>query len=80
MRIAVAATGDSLDERVCKQFARCHCFLIVDPETSRFDAFCHPAHALADNARRAMAQKLAGRNVDVALSKSSNRSADGSRS
>ena len=67
MTIAVAATGESLDARVCRQLARCHCFLIVDLETLRFDAFCHAAHALTDGARRTIAEELADRDVDVVL-------------
>lgn len=67
MTIAVAATGESLDARVCRQLARCHCFLILDPETLRFDAFCRPAHALTDGARRTIAEELADRDVDVVL-------------
>ena len=67
MTIAIAATGESLDARVCRQLARCHCFLIADPETLRFDAFCHGAHALAGGARRTIAEELADRGVDVVL-------------
>jgi predicted Fe-Mo cluster-binding NifX family protein len=67
MTIAVAATGESLDARVCRQLARCHCFLIVDLETLRFDAFCRPTHALAGSARRTIAEQLADRNVDAVL-------------
>ena len=67
MTIAVAATGETLDAKVCKQLARCRCFLIVDPETLRFDAFCRPAHALAGSARRTIARELADRDVDVVL-------------
>ena len=67
MTIAVAATSESLDARVCRQFARCHCFLIVDLDTLRCDAFCRRAHALAGSARRAIAEELADHDVDVVL-------------
>lgn len=67
MTIAVAATSESPDARVCKQFARCHCFLIVDSETLQCEAFCRGALALTGSARRAIAEELADRNVDVVL-------------
>ena len=67
MTIAVAATSESLDARVCKQFARCHCFIIVDSERSRCDAYCRHAHALAGSARQAIAEELGARGVDVVL-------------
>ena len=35
MTIAVAATGPSLTDRICQQFAWCHCFVLVDKETGQ---------------------------------------------
>jgi predicted Fe-Mo cluster-binding NifX family protein len=67
MTIAVAATGESLDARVCRQLARCHCFLIVDLETLRIDAFCRPTHAHPGSARRTIAEELSDRDADVVL-------------
>jgi predicted Fe-Mo cluster-binding NifX family protein len=35
MTIAVAATGPSATDRICRQFAWCHCFVLVDEETGQ---------------------------------------------
>ena len=38
MRIAISATGSTLDAEVDPRFGRCQHFIIVDPETMEFEA------------------------------------------
>ena len=38
MKIAILATGPSLDAEVDPRFGRCQHFIIVDPETMQFEA------------------------------------------
>jgi len=38
MKIAVSATGLTLDAEVDPRFGRCQYFVIVDPETMEFEA------------------------------------------
>jgi len=38
MRIAISATGPTLDAEVDPRFGRCQYFIIVDPETMEFEA------------------------------------------
>ena len=36
MTIAVAATGPSPTDRICRQFAWCHGFVLIDEETGQY--------------------------------------------
>ena len=38
MRVAISATGPTLDADVGPRFGRCQYFIIVDPETMEFEA------------------------------------------
>ena len=38
MKIAISATGTTLDAEVDPRFGRCQYFIIVDPETMQFEA------------------------------------------
>jgi predicted Fe-Mo cluster-binding NifX family protein len=67
MKIAVAATGGSLDAQVAEQFGRCRFFLIVDSESDRFEAFSNPASGMAGGAGPAAAQEMARRGAQVVL-------------
>lgn len=67
MKIAVAATGESLDAEVCEQFGRCPYFVIVDSETMDFEAFSNPASQMAGGAGPAAVQEIVSRGVQVAL-------------
>jgi predicted Fe-Mo cluster-binding NifX family protein len=67
MKIAVAATGGTLDAQVAEQFGRCQYFLIVDSDTLRFEAFSNPASGMAGGAGPAAVQEIANRNAEVVL-------------
>jgi predicted Fe-Mo cluster-binding NifX family protein len=60
MRIAISASGRSLDAEVDPRFGRCQYFIIADPETMEFEA--------ADNSS-AMASGGAGISAAQAISK-----------
>jgi len=67
MKIAVAATGGSLEAEVSAQFGRCAYFLIVDSDTMHFEAFSNPAAGMAGGAGPAAAREIANRNAEVVL-------------
>lgn len=67
MKIAVAATGGSLDAQVSEVFGRCPYFLIVDSETMKFEAFSNPAEGMPGGAGPAAAQEMSKRGAEVLL-------------
>lgn len=67
MRIAVAATGESLDSAVCDRFGRCPFFLIVESDAMTFEAILNPASTVIGGAGPAAVQGLASRGVEVAI-------------
>ena len=42
MKIAISATGPTLDAEVDPRFGRCQYFIIADPETMEFEAIDTP--------------------------------------
>lgn len=50
MKIAVTATGPSLDSQVEARFGRCAYFLIIDTETMLFEGIENPNIALGGGA------------------------------
>ena len=67
MKIGVAATGGSLDAQVAGQFGRCAYFVVVDPQTLKFEAFTNPASGMAGGAGPAAVQALVRKGVQVVL-------------
>jgi len=67
MRIAIAATGPSLDDHVEARFGRCACFLIVDADTMEFEAVENPNIALGGGAGIQSAQLMAEKGVQAVL-------------
>ncbi len=68
MKIAVAASGGSMDAEISEQFGRCRYFLIIDSETGKFEAFSNPASGMAGGAGPAAVQEIANRGAEVILS------------
>jgi predicted Fe-Mo cluster-binding NifX family protein/ferredoxin len=67
MRIAVTATGPTLDDNVDPRFGRCRYFLMVDIESMKVDAMENPNLALGSGAGIQSAQTMSEQNVDAIL-------------
>ncbi len=67
MRIAVSATGPSLDAEVDPRFGRCRYFVIADPESLEFEALENTSQAASGGAGIASAQVVAGKDVKAVL-------------
>ena len=67
MKIAVTATGPTLDDMVEARFGRCAYFLIIDPDTLEIEAHPNPNIALGGGAGIQSAQFLANREAAVVL-------------
>jgi len=67
MKIAVTATGPTLDDTVEARFGRCAYFLIIDPDTLEFEAHPNPNITLGGGAGIQSAQFLANREAAVVL-------------
>ena len=67
MKIAVSATGPSLDTEVDPCFGRCQYFLIVDPDTMQFDALENTGALAGGGAGISTAQMIASKGVEAVL-------------
>lgn len=67
MRIAISATGSTLDAEVDPRFGRCQYFIIVDPETEEFEALDNSSATAAGGAGISAAQMIAGKGVEAML-------------
>ncbi len=67
MRIAVSATGPTLDAEVDPRFGRCQYFIIADPETMEFEALENSSAMAAGGAGISTGQTIAGKGVDAVL-------------
>ena len=67
MRIAISATGPSMDAQVDPRFGRCQCFLIVNTDDMSFEAIENPNSALGGGAGIQSAQLMAGNGVQSVL-------------
>lgn len=67
MRVAVTASGPTLDSQVDPRFGRCAWFVVVDPDTMAFEAVENASVAAAQGAGIATAQMIAGKGVEVVL-------------
>ena len=67
MKIAVTATGPTLDDTVEARFGRCPYFLIIDPDTLEFEAVENPNIALGGGAGIQSAQLMANKDVSTVL-------------
>ena len=67
MRIAVSATGPTLDVEVDPRFGRCPYFIIADPETMEFEALDNSSAMAAGGAGISASQAIAGKGVQVVL-------------
>ena len=67
MRIAISATGPSLDDEVDPRFGRCQYFLVVDPETMGFEAVDNSSMMAGSGAGISAAQMIANKGAQVLL-------------
>ena len=67
MKIAISATGPTLDAEVDPRFGRCQYFLIIDPDTMEFEAIDNTNKMASGGAGIASAQAVASKGVQVVL-------------
>jgi predicted Fe-Mo cluster-binding NifX family protein len=67
MKIAISATGPTLDAEVDPRFGRCQCFVIANPETIEFEAIDNSSAMAAGGAGISAAQMIVDKGVDAVL-------------
>jgi len=67
MRVAVSATGPTLDAEVEPRFGRCPYFIIVDPDTMQFEALENSSAMQAGGAGISTGQMIVSKGVQVVL-------------
>ena len=67
MRVAISATGPTLDAEVDPRFGRCPYFVIVDPDTMQFEALENSSAMQAGGAGISTGQMIASKGVQVVL-------------
>ena len=67
MRVAISATGPTLDAEVDPRFGRCPYFVIVDPDTMQFEALENSSAMQAGGAGISTGQLIASKGVQVVL-------------
>jgi len=65
MLIAVTSSGDSLDSLVNEKFGRCQYFIIVDPDTMKFEAVPNIAENMQGGAGPKAAEILINKSIKV---------------
>jgi len=67
MKIAISATGPTLDAEVDPRFGRCQYFIIADPSTMEFEAVANSSATASGGAGIAAAQMVAGKGIEAVL-------------
>jgi predicted Fe-Mo cluster-binding NifX family protein len=67
VKIAISATGSTLDAEVDPRFGRCQCFVIANPETIEFEAIDNSGAVAASGAGISSAQMIVDKGVDAVL-------------
>ena len=67
MKIAITATGPTLDAEVDPRFGRCQYFIIADTETMQFEAMDNSSATAAGGAGISAGQAIAGKGVQAVL-------------
>ena len=67
MRIAISATGPTLDSEVDPRFGRCQYFIIADPETMEFEVMDNSSAMAAGGAGISAGQIIADKGVQAVL-------------
>ena len=66
-KIAVTSTGGSMEALVSEQFGRCQYFLIVEPETMKFEAVSNLGEQMQSGAGPKAAELIIGKGAGVLL-------------
>ena len=67
MKIAISATGPTLDAEVDPRFGRCQYFIIVDPETMEFEALENSSATAGGGAGISTGQMIVSKEVKAVL-------------
>ena len=67
MKIAISATGSTLDAEVDPRFGRCQYFIIADPQTMEFEVVDNSSAMAAGGAGISAAQMIADKGVEAVL-------------
>ena len=67
MKIAISATGGSLNAQVAQSFGRCEYFIIVDSDTMKFEPVSNPSTSMMGGAGPAAAKVINDKNSKVLL-------------
>ncbi len=67
MKVAVSAIGPTLDTQVDPRFGRCQYFLIVEPDSMKFESVENSNASTSGGAGIAAAQMITGKGVEVVL-------------
>ena len=67
MKIAISATGSTLDAEVDPRFGRCQYFIIADPETMEFEATNNDSASASGGAGISAAQMIVKKGVEAVL-------------
>ncbi len=67
MKIAISATGPTLDSEVDPRFGRCRYFIIADTDTGEYEAIDNASGTASGGAGIATAQMIAGKGVGAVL-------------
>lgn len=67
MKVAVSAVSPVLDAQVDPRFGRCEYFIIVNPETTEFEAIDNASAVSSGGAGISAAQMIAGKGVEAVL-------------
>lgn len=67
MKICITSQGSDLDAQIDPRFGRCHCFIIVDPETMKFEVIENSNVGAMSGAGIQSAQLIAGKGAEVVL-------------
>jgi predicted Fe-Mo cluster-binding NifX family protein len=67
MKIAISATGPTLNDEVDPRFGRCQYFIIADTETMEFEAIDNASAMSSGGAGISAAQTIAGKGVEAVL-------------
>jgi predicted Fe-Mo cluster-binding NifX family protein len=67
MKIAISATGQTLDDEVDPRFGRCPYFIIAEAETEAFEAVANSSAAAAGGAGISAAQTVVKKGVEAVL-------------